>query len=286
MKKILVPTDLSPIAELGLQLAVEIASRANAEISLINFTRHPWGQSFATTGEVQVKDDFEDDRFTVELLRVNKAKLEALDAKYSQKGVTITHAILDDELKNGVDHYLREEMIDLVVMGTSGEENIRETFSGNRTEQVIEVSTCPVISVRDGFHLNEMNNIVVAINKIEEAHLPTALSTLVEIARIFQSTVHFVHVKSNVSATEEDLSIYFSTLAERAGFSSYKVTIVEGEDAPASVIDYAKSNRAGLIGVLKNSHEGIFRIFSNHFSDRLVKEVGRPVFTFNLKNLS
>jgi nucleotide-binding universal stress UspA family protein len=39
MKKLLVPTDLTPIAELGLKLAVQIAQRSQAVISLVNFTR-------------------------------------------------------------------------------------------------------------------------------------------------------------------------------------------------------------------------------------------------------
>jgi hypothetical protein len=50
------------------------------------------------------------------------------------------------------------------------------------------------------------------------------------------------------------------------------------------VIQFARDVKAGLIAVIKNSTDGIFRIFSSHFSDRLVKEVGRPVFTFNLQN--
>src|SRR5688572_32883321 len=122
MKKILVPTDFTPIAELGLRLAVEIAKRSGAAISLVNFTRHPFGQTFSVTGEVNTDTDRDDERFTIQLLKANKAKLEALDARYSQSGVVINHAIIDDDLPDGIDQYLQQELIDLVVMGTSGEE--------------------------------------------------------------------------------------------------------------------------------------------------------------------
>jgi hypothetical protein len=73
-------------------------------------------------------------------------------------------------------------------------------------------------------------------------------------------------------------------MAEDAGLGNYSVTIYEADDQATGVIKFAREVKAGLIAVIKNSSDGVFRIFSSHFSDRLVKEVGRPVFTFNLKN--
>ncbi len=62
--------------------------------------------------------------------------------------------------------------IDLVVMGTSGEENAAEAFTGNHTEQVIKISKCPVLSVRDGFQIKDFNKIVLAVNVIKDnAHV-------------------------------------------------------------------------------------------------------------------
>jgi nucleotide-binding universal stress UspA family protein len=284
MKKILVPTDLTPIAELGLKLAVEIAKRAKATISLVNFTRHPFGQTFSTTGEVDVEAEKESELFALELLHANKAKLAALDARYSAEGVTITHAIVDDELKDGVDAYLHQEQVDLVVMGTSGEENAREVFTGNRTEQVIKVSRCPVLSVRDGFNIQDFNNIVLAINTIKDDQITFGLKALRHLADYFAAHIHLVHVRDRASDSKKDLNTYFTTLAQTAGFTKYSVTILEADDDAEGIIGFARNVRAGLIAVLKNSNDGIFRIFSNHFSDRLVKEVGRPVFTFNLQN--
>src|SRR5919108_6517968 len=136
MKKILVPTDLSPIAERGLSLALEIAERSEAEISLVNFTRHPFGKTFTAMGEVTSKIDTEGELYNLQLLHVNKQKLDALVKKYSAHGVDIETAIVDEEFKDGIDEYLHREKIDLIVMGTSGEENATEAFTGNHTEQV------------------------------------------------------------------------------------------------------------------------------------------------------
>lgn len=284
MEKILVPTDLSDIAELGLKLAVEIAKRSHATISLVNFTKHPFGKTFSAMGDVNTKTDDEANLFTIQLLHSTKAKLESLASIYTQEGVAIEYSIVDEELKDGVDSYLNREYIDLVVMGTSGEETATESFTGNNTEQVIKISSCPVLSVRDGFNISDFKNIVLAVNVIKDDQVAYGLAALRDLADCFESHIHLVHVKDKDDDSIEDLKHYFSRMAELAGLITYSVTILEAEDPAEGVISFARQINAGMISVIKNSTEGIFRIFSNHFSNRLVKEIGRPVFTFNLQN--
>jgi nucleotide-binding universal stress UspA family protein len=280
MKKILVPTDLSPIAERGLSLAAEIAERSEAGISLVNFTRHPFGKTFTAMGELKSKTDAEGELFNLQLLQTYKQKMEALAQKYTQLGV------VDEEFKEGIDEYLHRENIDLVVMGTSGEENAKEVFTGNHTEQVIKISKCPVLSVRDGFQIKDFDKIVLAVNVIKgNSHVNEALNTLADLAACFDAHIYLVHVRDR--ATDYSgivLEDFFRVMAENAGLRNYTVTIYEADDQAEGVIRFAREVKAGLIAVIKNSSDGIFRIFSNHFSDRLVKEVGRPVFTFNLQN--
>ncbi len=283
MEKILVPTDFTPIAENGLRLAVEIARRSGAVISLINFTKHPFGRTFSATGDVYKKNDVEDSVFMLELLKQNQRKLEELAETYRAADVEIEYGIIDDELKDGIDDYLDKELIDIVVMGTSGEASVEEQFTGNRTEQVIEVSSCPVLSVRDGFRIEDLSRIVLAVNEIDDNQILTGLNTLRQLAESFGSHIYMLHVR-RPSSDERDLRVYFEGMARTAALQDYTITILDAADPAEAVIDFARENQAGLIAVIKNSKDGIFRIFSNHFSNRLVKEVGRPVFTFNLQN--
>lgn len=286
MKKILVPTDLSPIAERGLSLAAEIAERSEAIISLVNFTRHPFGPTFSAMGDISTKVDREGELYNLKLIQITKEKLEALAEKYSSQGIDIETDIVDEEFKDGIDDYLKAEGIDLVVMGTSGEENATETFTGNHTEQVIRISKCPVLSVRDGFQIEQFGKIVLAVDVIKDnPYINVALNTLADLAACFDARIFLVHVRDGATDYSGiDLKNFFTRMADSAGLRNYTVTVYEAEDQAEGVIKYAREVKAGLIAVIKNSTDGIFRIFSSHFSDRLVKEVGRPVFTFNLKN--
>lgn len=286
MKKILVPTDLSVIAERGLSLAIEIAERSEAEISLVNFTRHPFGKTFGAMGQVGSKLDRDVELYNIQLLHANKEKLDELVKKHIQPGIDIETAIVDEEFKDGIDEYLHKEGIDLVVMGTSGEENASEVFTGNHTEQVIRISKCPVLSVRDGFQIDDFKRIVLAVNVIKNnEHVNDALDTLADLAACFDAHIHVLHVRDRAADYAEiDLKDFFIKMAERANLTNYSVTIYDADDQAEGVIRFAREVKAGVIAVIKNSTDGIFRIFSSHFSDRLVKEVGRPIFTFNLQN--
>jgi nucleotide-binding universal stress UspA family protein len=284
MKKILVPTDLSSTAELGIQLAVEIAKRCGATVSLVNFTRHPYGPTFSATGDLTTKVDPEEDFMTIEYLKNAKEKLDEKVAQYSSPQFSMEVAIVDNEFKNGIDEYLKNEQIDLIVMGTSGEENAKEIFTGNHTEQTIRVSTCPVISVRDGFDPELFRNMVIGVMVITDNRLADGLITLRDLAECFHSQIHLVHVRDNAGDPSLILDQYFGQMAQIAQLKNYTVRILEGEDKADALSNYAQSVNAGVIAVIKNSKEGIFRIFSNKLSTRLIKEEGGPVVTVNLQN--
>jgi len=283
MKKILVPTDLSKAAETGLHMAVEIARRCGAVVSLVNFTRHPMGSTFLATGDVMLSTD-EPDVFGIEMLKAIKERMETLVSKYGTAGVSINVAVVDNEYKDGIDEYLQSENIDLIVMGTSGEQNAKEVFTGNHTEQTIKVSACPVLSIRDGFSIDQLKTMVVAVDVLSDNKSADGLIALKELAECFDACIHLVHVRDTKKNPTLILDEYFNQMAAIAGLQKFKVRIIDTDDVVEGLTNYAHEVNAGFLAVIKNSKEGIFRIFSQNLSEKLIKEEGRPVVTVNLQN--
>lgn len=277
MKKILVPTDFSPIAELGLKLAVEIARAVQATINLVHFTQHPLTTTFTAMGDANTKVNGEEDLFAVQLLLANQKKLAELVSTY-EKDVRIESSMVDDKFTDGIDTYIQNEQIDLVVMGTSGEETPRELFTGNHTERAIKVSACPVLSVRDGFFISDFRNMVAAVMVMNEEKIQHGLRNINALATIFQATVHLVHVVDRATDSKVDPGSFFSRLAASTLMVPYTISMHDGNDAPEAVMQFCERIRAGVMVVIKDSPGG-FHLFSRHFSDRVVKEEGRPVLT-------
>jgi K+-sensing histidine kinase KdpD len=141
-----------------------------------------------------------------------------------------------------------------------------------------------VLSVRDGFTVDEFNNIVVAAAVLTDNQVADGLKHLADIGRCFDSHIHLVHVRDKAGDSNLILHEYFNKMAKIAELPKYSVTILDADDAADAVSTYAENVNAGLIAVMKSRKDGIFRIFSNRFSNRIVKEEGRPVFTLNLHN--
>lgn len=140
-EKILCPVDFSEFTDEILAYAVNIAKRFDSELHLIHvipnlnyFTPY---ESFLTPEnlvaierniEGEVGKDF--DKIT--------SKLDLPFKRIVKTGVTFVEII----------DYIKDQGIDLVVMGTHGRSGIEHILIGSVAEKVVRKSPCPVLTVR------------------------------------------------------------------------------------------------------------------------------------------
>src|SRR5262245_13397994 len=96
MKKILVPTDFSKIAQTATEVARDIAKKAGAEITLLHVIEGASGGSFNVEGETKYGGDVEDKLFTMALIKKAKKQMETLVGSPLFNGVKVK-----SELKMG-----------------------------------------------------------------------------------------------------------------------------------------------------------------------------------------
>jgi nucleotide-binding universal stress UspA family protein len=140
-KKIVCPIDFSEFTDEILKYAVNITKKFNAELHLIHIIPNlnyftPY-ESFLTPEnlvaiekniEKEVEKDFE---------KVTK-DIDMPLKKIVKTGATFVEII----------DYIKEEDIDLVVMGTHGRSGIEHILIGSVAEKVVRKSPCPVLTIR------------------------------------------------------------------------------------------------------------------------------------------
>jgi nucleotide-binding universal stress UspA family protein len=140
-KKIVYPIDFSEFTDEILKYAVNITKKFNAELHLIHIIPNlnyftPY-ESFLTPEnlvaiekniEKEVEKDFE---------KVTK-DIDMPLKKIVKTGATFVEII----------DYIKEEDIDLVVMGTHGRSGIEHILIGSVAEKVVRKSPCPVLTIR------------------------------------------------------------------------------------------------------------------------------------------
>ncbi|UII20054.1 universal stress protein [Fulvivirga ligni] len=288
MKRILVPSDLSDISENALKMASDIADITKAEIYLVNFTDHPYGESFTATGELDKKYSDEENLFTIQLVKKNFSGLKQLASKYgygSEERV-VNFEVYGEELKDGIDEYVKKNSIDLIVMGTSGEESVDEFFSGNHAEQVIERASCPVITLKDKYTKPSFGNIVLGIDTEKDRHdnFTQAAAYLKDLVESFGAELHIVHVTKSIN-DKIDIEKKLSAFTTKHNILSNSITVVEAPNVEKGLINFAHEKSASLLAVLTHAEDSFFRVFSHSLAEELSMDSDVPVLTINLHNI-
>lgn len=135
-KRILVPTDFSEPSERVLALAVELATKYGAQLTLL----HVWSIPSAAYAEAlnwPVLDVETAARAALDALCARIAKLYPATDAVLRKG-SEWQAILD---------VVKEHGVDLVVMGTHGRRGVPRLLLGSIAEKVVRLSPVPVLTV-------------------------------------------------------------------------------------------------------------------------------------------
>jgi len=286
MNRILVPTDFSYASESALKLASSIADRTGAKIYLVNFTDHPFDESFTTMGDFQKKYDDEETIFTIQLIRRNTERLKELATRFTE-GRVINIQVYGEDLIDGVEEYVKDKNIDLVVMGTTGQETAKEFFTGNHTAQIIENSTIPVLSLREGQENADFTNIAVGIelHSDDKDNYRAATSYIRAIAADLGSKLHLVHIAKPGTKNRDEVEAELHEFAKKFNISEYSVNLHYAEDIEDGLIRFARLNEIGIIAVMSHSESGLFRIFRSSTSEDLTKESEVPLLSINLHNV-
>ena len=140
VKRIVVPSSFSPADNIALEWAFEFAGTLGASVCLLHIIQAHKSWDTVKGG------------FMGRLRRVATEKLDAMLETVSaqkRKGVPeFTRVKAFSRPWSGIVSFLREEGIDIIVMGTHARKGVPRFFLGSVAERVIREAPCPVITVR------------------------------------------------------------------------------------------------------------------------------------------
>ncbi len=159
---------------------------------------------------------------------------------------TLTEALLDIQ---------KSETVDLVVMGTSGEEGKHMLKVNNTSKLAVEIDNCSVIAIPDQETEFGINKIALVLGKQKIADR-SVLETLLRITRRFNAKVVVLTIQNeegiygyseNDESNENLLEYYLE------GFYSHHA-FIENPDILEGIADYAEQNEIDMIAVLPRNH--------------------------------
>ncbi|MCU0383451.1 MAG: universal stress protein [Cyclobacteriaceae bacterium] len=282
MKKILVPTDFSKISTNAVEVAVEIAKKSNAEITLLHVVEEASSSSFSVTGEWQ-KEGWADKLYTIKLLEKSKAQLEklVLDPRFSD--VKITGELRVGNAFHGMRTIITDNKVDLVVMGTSGRAGAVDSVIGTNTERVVRHAKCPVLSINKKPAKIDFKNIVyaTAMHKDEEV-----FSRIVKRAQqLYDATIHLVRINTPGNFQRDAVvRKAMNDFAKKLQLKNYTINIFNDLSEEEGIIYFADAIDADMVCMATHGRTGFAHVLAGSIAEDVVGHSKRPVLTFVTKH--
>jgi nucleotide-binding universal stress UspA family protein len=282
MKRILVPTDFSKASVTALEVAFDIAKKANADIYVLHVVEEATPDSYLISGEWQ-KDNWDDRLFTFKLLEKAKKQLEKLVQEPRFSAVKLVGELRLGNPFHGMNAIIAEQKVDLVVMGTRGQTNMESMVIGTNTERIVRHSRCPILTVHKKPASTDFKNIVYAttMSKDEEVFSRIVKRT----QQIYNSTIHLVRVNTPGDFQRDNVvKDYMNKFAKSLQLKNFTINVYNDLNEEEGILYFADSIDADLIAMATHGRTGFAHVLAGSIAEDVVNKAKRPVLTFVVKH--
>jgi nucleotide-binding universal stress UspA family protein len=273
MKKILVPTDFSPLASYATDAAIQIARLSGAEIYLLHVVEMP-GSSFSVTG--QVADNTEFDVYTLKLIARTKGDLAKV-VQENREEVQMYSTLKVGNAFKAIAQVIAEQEVDLVIMGSHGADGWEEAFVGSNAERVVRRANCPVMVIKGPVKLSEIQNVVFAADFEEKE---TVIQRIKSLQELLGAKLHLVKINtpSNFVSDHEGMQT-IRDFGKKYDLNHYTVNIYNDREEERGILYFAEEVNADLIALGTHGHRGLQHLLNGSLAENLVNHAKLPVWT-------
>lgn len=187
MKKILVPTDFSPVADNAIQYALEIAAGFKSVLYLCHvyaFNKINYDIAFPKNNQPYAK----------EMEQLMERTARRFSEKARERGVVIRTFVKEDSFYSLFKSKVEELGIDMIVMGSKGASGLTKFIFGSVAATALEVAEAPVLIIPPRYAFHPFQNIVLARDQKRLA--AEVLSPLRNLAIQYGAQITLLNVKT------------------------------------------------------------------------------------------
>lgn len=246
MKRFLIPTDFSPVANQALAFGIHLAQKMKADISVLHIFDHQLLETDLIPfhiDEALAKGEFPQAEEQVRLHVGTIMRKEAVEIPFDV-------IIRDGFPKEQIQRNCEEGSFDLIIMGTTGATNRLESFFGSTTSAVMLNAACPVLAIPPNSSFQEIDKVAYATDFSE----PNSKNfyELNQFARTLGARIHAVHVETKKVSDEELLEE--ELLLPEMEFDQIPIHIVRGRHVSDGLQQFIDDEGIQLLAIEPHHH--------------------------------
>lgn len=275
MNKILLPTDLSPLADFAYALAHKIAGYMHAEIEVISIIPAPAEALFDNEGNLKEDEgeDFSQWRKEKEELE-HKIRDWAAD-KEDIKSIYMKIGRVDEDIVR----YAHERNTDLIVMGTSGADGMEELLRGSHAQHIIRKASVPVLTLKcDRSDLILRDMLLVSDFKSDEK---LDLGIIKDLQSVFGTRINLLKVNTSRDfETNRDVMQRMMHFATVNDLHNVQYHVYCDQTVEKGIANFSSDSGIDFVCIGTHQRSDISRMFNHSISEELVNHIFQPVLTF------
>ncbi len=273
-KRILVPTDFTETSYHALEEACGVASKFDAKIFIIHVMEESPYKLVESEEESNQKEK-------IVLQKKVMDQLEKLSKSITERyGLEVNTLLGEAKVIQVIDDSVKDNDIDLIIMGTHGTSGIKEFLIGSNAQNVTHGAACPVITFKTASENKGFSTIVLPIeswnSSIEKLDYVSA------IAEKYKSKVHILGIMANNKKKETDAVLSLVETAEKylkESNISCEKKMITGHPVGKEALQYAREIKADLIMVMTEHESRLGAMFSLDFVKHIINHSEIPVMS-------
>ncbi len=269
MKTFIVPIDFSDESMTGLELALMLANKNNANVQMVHVIT-----SFTNIERGSLENEHEQ----------VKKKFEGLIQKYKSRtseNVSLEYIVKEGRVFKEVTNQAESFENSVLVLSTHGGSGLEELFIGSNAYRIAAATSKPVITIRSFQTVKTIKKIVLSLDITEQTKEKVPYT--VKLAKIFNSEIHLVTLRSsNLKSIEKKLNRSSEQVGEFLKNHDVQFTVdhLQGNNFTDLTLDYAKSVNADLISIMTEQEKNASNLLLGNFAHQMINKSLIPVLSF------
>jgi len=271
MKKILFPTDFSETSFNAFKYALELANFIKAEILIL----HAYESKTLSSSRLSPKtiDDFKEN---IELKEFENFRSHVNEFRDLATAVELEHISFKFVLEYGyllpiIQNKVKEENIDLIVMGTNNDKDFETSILGTNTYNVIINTEIPTLCVPRLATYKKIKT--MAFSTTFSPNDEPALEFFMELAQDNKCEAKCIYVNNKKKKFDNILDTWQSLYDK----DKIEFVILEGENSVKEVVDYLVKEDIGLLATVKHNKTFFESIFASSFTKKISDMITVPL---------
>jgi nucleotide-binding universal stress UspA family protein len=273
MKNILIPTDFSDSSKSAASYAIEFAKASNASITFLHVFHIPMVTSEAVVVTPNL-DSLEKD--SMNALTAFEESLRNQHHYPTKANCIVKPGFLIDEMKD----VIKDNKIDLVIMGIAGAGKLAEVLIGSNTTIAIHNLDCEVLVVPSDSVYKPIKNIAFACDFIKIKESP-ALDKIKNWAKTFAAKTFILNIVAPEEKPSTEKAIAGIKLESIFDSMEHSIHFPENDDITYAINDFVDKHDIDLLIMIPKKHNIFTNIFHKSNTKRMAFHSHIPLLTIH-----